>query len=95
MKCEVCGATPHEKPLYRCNPKGEAGRWMCEECKGRVGIPNVRMQPIDPTVKELVTVISRVDRLKGDEYTFPGKVRVDSTDATVYADGRPGKIDDN
>lgn len=32
LKCEVCGRTVKDTPLFRANPTGEKGRWRCEAC---------------------------------------------------------------
>lgn len=33
MKCNSCGASFDDVPLYRTNPKGQPNAgWMCEKC---------------------------------------------------------------
>lgn len=51
MLCFKCYATPHEKPLFRQNAKGEAGIWACEEHSSK---------KIDPVVKEITDAITEM-----------------------------------
>lgn len=48
MECERCQRRPPDVALYRVNPKGEKGRWRCDDHMNK---------PVDPAVQQIVDVV--------------------------------------
>lgn len=51
MKCDKCGISMMDDPLYRINPKGEDGIFRCESCMKKFG------QTVDKDLKKIVDTI--------------------------------------